>query len=400
MALADSKRHFEWFLAIRSLGLLADQIALLAIPVAIYMITEDVTWSGVAVMVQWLPRIVGLPFLGGWIDRWKLRSQYVAIDAVRAAGAFVFIWIEQPILLMCMAGLLSLLNGYAFLVLEYSVATQLNKAQLARNQGWLQVIENTTRVAGPAVGGFLLAWCSIKGVMVACTLLFALAAGMTLIRFPEQEARAKPDYTSGVIESFRWIWASKPLTRLTVLTMGANFIEGAVYAILPGLILTQYGQGPEMVGCLNGSSALSVIVFMALITRWVSHWDLAWVGHLSLVMSSLLVAWMGLSPSFVGFCLLYTGFIFMRSLFVLYLRTERIKYIPTENLGQVLGAMVAIIMCTIPISGGVVVVLSNWLSMNQELLLSVAGAIAIYVLAWWLTREHHTINNVQNEPQD
>lgn len=400
MVLADSKRPFEWFLAIRSLGLLADQIALLAIPVAIYMITEDVAWSGMAVMVQWLPRIIGLPFLGGWIDRWKLRSQYVAIDAVRAAGAFVLIWIEQPILLMSMAGLLSLLNGYAFLVLEYSVATQLDKAQLARNQSWLQVIENTTRVAGPAAGGLLLAWGSIEGVMAMCTLLFALAAGMTLVRFPEQEARAKPDSVSGVIESFRWIWASKPLTRLTVLTMGTNFIEGAVYALLPGLILTQYGQGPDMVGYLNGGSALCVIVFMALITRWVSHWDLVWVGHLSLVMSSLLVVWMGLSPSFVAFCLLYTGFIVMRSLFVLYLRTERVKYIPTENLGQVLGAMVAIILCTIPISGGVVGVLANWLSMNQVLLLSVAGSMTIYVLAWWLTREYHTVKNVQNEPQD
>ncbi|MFT2112690.1 MFS transporter [Marinomonas sp. 2405UD68-3] len=363
------------------------------------MITEDVTWSGMAVVVQWLPRIIGLPFLGGLIDRWKLRSQYVIIDVVRAAGAFGLIWIEQPILLMSMAGLLSLLNGYAFLILEYSVATQLDKEQLARNQSWLQVVENTTRVTGPAAGGLLLAWGSIEGVMVACTVLFALAAVMTLISFPEQQYVSKPGSPSGVLYSFRWIWASKPLMRLTGLTMGTNFIEGAVYALLPGLILTQYGQGPDVVGYLNGGSALCVIVFMTAISRWITQWNLILVGNLSLVSSLLLVVWMGLSSSFVGFCLLYTGFIIMRSLFVLYLRTERVRYIPAENLGQVLGAMIAIILCTVPISGGLVAVFANWLSMNQVLLLSVAGSMGIYALSWLLTREN-SVSNLQNKPQD
>ncbi|ASI88694.1 MFS transporter [Vibrio mediterranei] len=400
MGLDNSNRTFQWFLAIRSLGLLADQIALLAIPVAIYMITGDIAWSGMAVVVQWLPRIIFLPLLGGMIDRWKLRTQYVLIDIVRAAGACSLIWINQPVLLMLMAGLLSLLSGYSFLVLEYSVATQLDKEQLARNQSWLQVIENSTRVAGPALGGLLLAWGSIEGVMLVCTALFTLASSMTLIRFPKQQNTAKPDSPSGVFHSFRCIWASKPLLRLTVLTMGSNFIEGALYALLPGLILTQYGQGPDVVGYLNGVSALCVIIFMALLTRWVTQWNLVWVGNLSLAISSLFVFWMGLSPSFVGFCLLYTGFTILRSLFVLYLRTERIKHIPSENLGQVLGAMVAIILCTIPISGSVVAVFAEWLSMNQVLLLSVTSSMTIYAFAWLLTRQNLSLSDIQNKPKD
>jgi hypothetical protein len=109
---------------------------------------------------------------------------------------------------------------------------------------------------------------------------------------------------------------------------------------------------------------------------------------------------MGLSPSFVGFCLLYTGFTILRSLFVLYLRTERIKHIPSENLGQVLGAMVAIILCTIPISGSVVAVLAEWLSMNQVLLLSVTSSMTIYAFAWLLTRQNLSLSDIQNKPKD
>jgi len=376
---------FKWFLGIRSLGLLADQIALLVIPVVIYMITQDVVWSGLAVLVQWLPRILGLPFLGGLIDRWKIKAQYVVIDAIRAGVSLSLVWLDDPALLMAMAGLLSLLNGYAFLILEYTVATQLDKDNLARNQSWLQVIENTTRVSGPAVGGILLAWGDIDLVMIICSALFGVAALMASFGFPPKHKVELLVQKQGVLESFNLILSSKPLMRLTGLTMGTNFVEGAVAALLPALILTQYGYGPEMVGYLNGVGALCVIVFMAICSPWVSRWNLVLVGGLAVGLSSAMVVFMALEPHFVVFFILYIGFILTRSLFILYLRTERIKHIPTANLGQVLGLMISLILCTVPLSGGIVAILSNWLVTNMVLLFSVGGAMLIYGLSWLLT---------------
>ncbi|MCW7762559.1 MFS transporter [Photorhabdus luminescens] len=377
------------FLVARSLGLLADQVALLAIPVAIYVLTNDVTWSGLALIIQWLPRIIALPILGGLVDRWNLRNQYLLIDIIRSLVSLILVWIDNAHALMVIAGILSLLNGYAFIILEYSIATRMDSDKLVQNQSWLQVIENSTRVAGPALGGFFLTIGFIELAMLSCSVLFVLAAFMTYLSFPKQIKDQSSFVVSknklGLLRSFKIVLASKPLLRLTGITMGTNFIEGVMAALLPAIILSHYGRGEEVVGYLHGVSALLVIIFMAVISGYVRSWDLTVVALWAVGLSAGAVLLMAQSQSFVFFGILYVFFILMRSLFVLYLRTERVKYIPVANLGQVLGVMIAMILSTFPLSGAFIVLISNRLESNAILICSVFVASIIYLISYLLT---------------
>lgn len=67
----------------------------------------------------------------------------------------------------------------------------------------------------------------------------------------------------------------------------------------------------------------------------------------------------------------------MRSIFVLFLRTERVRHIPSENLGIVLGALIAVILSSIPLSGLLVAWMETCLTVPSLLF----GAIAVATLS-------------------
>ncbi|NHB95113.1 hypothetical protein [Photorhabdus stackebrandtii] len=124
---------------------------------------------------------------------------------------------------------------------------------------------------------------------------------------------------------------------------------------------------------------------MTVTSGYVKRWNLAVVALWAIGLSAGAVLLMAQSQSFVLFGILYVFFILMRSLFVLYLRTERVKYIPVANFGQVLGVMIAMILSTFPLSGAFVVLTSDWLENNTILICSVFVASIIYLNSYLLT---------------
>jgi MFS family permease len=72
------------FVVSRFLGTLSDQFLLFAVPLAIFQSTGSVTYSGLAFVIEWLPRIVFFP-LGGFVaDRMKPRQLFFGVELGRA----------------------------------------------------------------------------------------------------------------------------------------------------------------------------------------------------------------------------------------------------------------------------------------------------------------------------
>ncbi|NHB95112.1 hypothetical protein C5470_01260 [Photorhabdus stackebrandtii] len=78
----------------------------------------------------------------------------------------------------------------------------------------------------------LLAVGFIDLTMLSCGVLFVLAAFITYLSFPKQIKDQVSYVVSksrfGFLKSLRIVLASKPLLRLTGITMGTNFIEGVM----------------------------------------------------------------------------------------------------------------------------------------------------------------------------
>lgn len=390
---SDTPRNlsFPFFLTARFLSLLADQIALIAIPIAVYVITKEVSWSGLAVAVQWLPRIIFLPFLGSLVDRYALRLQYAAIDAIRALLAISLIFLNDLVLLMSVAGLLSLLNGYAFVILEYTVANKFEAKDLPRNQSLLQTIENLSRVAGPAAAGLMLGMADLGWTMAACAVLFASGFGLTLITFP-----AKQEPISGDLEqdpalklqaAFELLWNVRPLRRLTGLTFGVNLLHGALMAVLPAIVMTRLDQSEAVIGYLHSAAAIAVIVTMLALSRVVNQARISILGYSAMAVSILAVAMMALAANLSLFIICFIIFMIAHSVFVLFLRVERIRHIPTHGLGIVLGVLIAVILSSIPLSGSFIALAGARLEITTLLFAAIAMTCLNHLYFIFSTRE-------------
>ena len=67
------------FVASRFLSALADQFLLFVVPLAIFKSTGDVKYSGLAFVIEWLPRILFFPLAGFFVDRMKARLLFFGV---------------------------------------------------------------------------------------------------------------------------------------------------------------------------------------------------------------------------------------------------------------------------------------------------------------------------------
>lgn len=382
---------FPVFLIARFLSLLADQMALIAIPIAVYVITNDVSWSGIAIAVQWLPRIIFLPILGALVDRYALRGQYAMIDVMRAVLAVSLVFVNDLALMLSVAGLLSLLNGYAFVILEYTVANRFDADELPRNQSLLQMIENLSRVVGPALAGLMLSVVDLGWTMAICAALFACGFGLTLIAFPTQSGgstkKTKNKDALGLPASFGLLWHVRPLRRLTGLTFGVNLLDGALMTVLPAIVITRLGQSEAVIGYIHSAAAIAVIVTMLILSRVVDRSRVSVLGFAAMAVSIVAVSAMALAPHlsiFVGGFILY---MIAHSVFVLFLRVERIRHIPTHSLGIVLGALIAVILSSMPLSGALIALAGSRFSVTTLLFVAIAMTCLSHLYFILSTRE-------------
>ncbi|MDR5859269.1 MFS transporter [Halomonas eurihalina] len=381
---------FSAFLGSRFLSLLADQIALLAIPVAAYMMTGTVVWSGLALAIQWVPRIVLLPFLSRVVDLYPLRVQYLLVDSTRALLALLLVFTPSLALILLGAGVLSLLNGYAFVILECTVGTRFSRDALTRMQSRLQVIENLSRVLGPGIAGFALSAIGLPLTLAICSVLFVVAYSLGTIFFPHDIGEKVQTQTEGWLQNLRssahLLWSVRPLRRLAGLTLGLNFLDGVLTALMPALLVTRLGQSETVIGYLNSAGALTVILVMIVASKLASEKRVKVLGHGALAATIVAVSVVSTASSLTIFTLAYIVYLVANSVFVLYLRTERVRHIPIEHFGQVLGVLIAVILSAIPLSGLAVSLLSKVWSIDIIMLFSVMVASFVYGFSFFSTR--------------
>lgn len=159
--------------------------------------------------------------------------------------------------------------------------------------------------------------------------------------------------------------------------LGVNFLDGALMAVLPAIVITQLGWNEATIGYLNSLAALVVIAPMFVLSLMVDRLRIEVLGYSAIGGSIAAVAVMAAGPSLETFALRVVVYFIERSIFVLYLRTERIRHISSENRGILLGALIAVIMSSIPLSGLLVAWKGTYLTFRSLLF----GAIAVVGLS-------------------
>jgi MFS family permease len=254
------------------------QFTLVALYVQVYALTHSAFAVGAIGLVQLAPLLVvsvfGSPFIDS-VDRRKLLlgSQVVAVlgSGLLWAGAAIG---HPPLALVYgAAAVVGAVSGFALSTRSAMTPTLVPANQLPQALALNQAMWNTALIAGPALGGILVAQVGLASAYAVDTFSFAAtiaAAAMMSPRPPVKRAEAQA--TTGlrsIGEGFRYLKGRRVLQSTFVVDLIA-MIFGMPRALFPVLARVQFHRGAEVVGFLFAAPAVGALVG-ALTTGWVGR---------------------------------------------------------------------------------------------------------------------------------
>jgi MFS family permease len=263
------------------------QIALVAVYVQVFALTDSVAAVGLVGLVQVIPLALAAVFGGPIIDTrdrrrlliWSQWGQALS-TGVLVAGALA----DRPPLAVVYAGagLVAGFSGFSLSVRGSIIPNVLTKRELPAGLALNQAMFSTTLIVGPAIGGVVIdqLGLSVAYALDAVSFAAAIAAAIMLRpQIPKQSptAEARGGSLAGglaqITEGLRFLRGQRVLQSTFYVDLIA-MIFGMPRALFPVLAVTQFGASSDskgsIVGLLFSAVAVGALVG-ALTTGWVRH---------------------------------------------------------------------------------------------------------------------------------
>ncbi len=261
-------RGFTGLLFYRLLAMLSYQIVAVTVGWQIYQITRDALSLGLIGLTEVIPYFCFALFAG------------YAVDHLPRRKLGMFACLGLLLTTLTLAGVASgtlpsfgtitiyaaiAVNGVvrAFLGPVYTAlfARVLKREQFARGAGVGSVVMQTGLVAGPALGGALIAWQGLT-VTYLVSAAFAAAAAVAIVSLrvtePALPADRAPVFKS-IGEGLRFVFNNQIVLGAQALDMFSVLFGGAV-ALLPAFIHDVLQAGPEALGILRAAPAAGAVL--------------------------------------------------------------------------------------------------------------------------------------------
>lgn len=258
---------FSLLLAYRICAMLSYQIVAVTVGWHIYEVTRNPFSLGLVGLAEVLPFFCVAPFAGYLVDHLPRRRlgmvaasglvlTAVVLTAV-AQGCLPFHGVWPIYAAIAMTGMVR-----AFLSPIYNAlfARVLERQQYARGAGLGAVVFQAGMVAGPALGGLLVAWGG-KGVAYGVAVVVALIAvgclAVLRVSEPVHTGPAAPIFKS-IAEGGRFVLGNRIMVGAMALDM-FSVLLGGVVAMLPAFLHEILHHGPEGLGILRAAPALGSV---------------------------------------------------------------------------------------------------------------------------------------------
>jgi MFS family permease len=222
--------------------------------------------------------LVGLP-AGAWIDRWTRRPILVASDLVRAvllagiplAAVLGRLSIGQLIVVSLLAGLARVFFDVGY---QSYLPSVVGKGALLAGNSAMETVRAIGQVAGPGLGGWLVALVGAANVVLFQAATYAVSAvSLLAIRTRETSPPApgqRPRLRAQIGEGLRFV-ARTPLLRAVATTSTAsNFAFGIASAVTFVFMVRTVGLTSTAIGIVLAVGSLTVIVGAAM-TPWLAR---------------------------------------------------------------------------------------------------------------------------------
>ncbi|MDD5461780.1 MAG: MFS transporter [Methylococcales bacterium] len=261
--------HLAFFklLSFRILIVLAYQIMGIAVGWHIYELTHDPLALGLIGLAEVIPYFCCALFAGYAVDHHSRRLfgvfaclmlflNTLTLTAVSAGwiGGDPSLWIYCSIAFTGVAR--------AFIGPSYSAmfALILPREQYARASGIGSSVFQFGLVAGPALGGILIAWAGKTAAYgFAAGLCLSAAVALLLLRIKEPPSAVSAPVFTSIGEGLRFVFSNQIILGAQSLDMFAVLFGGAV-AMLPAFIHDIFHYGPQGLGILRAAPAIGAVL--------------------------------------------------------------------------------------------------------------------------------------------
>lgn len=373
------------------LSVVAEQIVLFAVPLIIFEDTDKVSALGLAYAIEWLPALLAYPFAGLLADRdggarlFSLVSTGRAVVLVGAlAGCLAAPSLLTPIL-MTSGGLLSLLMAPVRMSIEKVVPQLAEDTELAKTQGLVQSMEVSAMAVGPAFALLGVAFIGKFGLL-ACAAAAFLAAAACWLPLPRGVRAPSGSSARDSLAELRLGWSllvgNRPIVLLAVLNFSINLVFATVLSANAALITGVFHAPESSYALLNIGVGVLGAVNLLVVPFLLRHFEVRALGVFGLALVCVSLAVLGFAPSLMLYGPAFVAAMVGVTYFNIFNRTQRIKVIPQEHLGKVMGPFYLLNLLSLPIGGLLVAgVGSSWgpqrLVAVLAIALSVFGAVML-----------------------
>ncbi|HEV3156064.1 MAG TPA: MFS transporter [Candidatus Baltobacteraceae bacterium] len=385
---AVEMQHVVRFLVSRLCSSISDQLLLFAIPLIIYRSTRSIALSGLALFIEWLPRLVSLPIAGYLADRLGGWRVYGSADGFRASACILvlILALAYPLRIFPLMAILSAFCAFfyaqAFISLEATVPLLVSSEKMPRTQSLLQGIDQTSAIGGSTLAALLVLILPPIDLIGIAGASFAVSAALVFsLRRPLERAflrveRGNPRHPLADLRFAFDVLRTHPyLFSLVALSMLVNFIIGLALASGAALTVGRFALPNSAYGILQGSiGVLSIVSFLAVpfLTRRFGVFAMGIGAYCGIAVGAVLMGSATSFPVFVAGFALSAG---LCGLFNVYIRSERVRWIPGEHLGKTIGLIVLLNQSSLPLAGLVVSLTARHLGVQYLFLIAAPTAL-------------------------
>lgn len=260
------------------ISLAGSQLTGFALGVWVYDQTHSVMLLAVTQIAFSAPQIFLSPLAGVLADRWERRTVMIVSDfgaglAVLIAGILYLANLLQPWMVIpvniCMGAFIALM----WPAYTASITLLIPKEQYGRANGFVQLGEALTQVAGPALAGVL--YVSIRlgnmALIDFATYLFSVVLMILFVRIPRPAQTADGYQAKGSVwKEMRYGWdyivSRKGLFSLLIFFLLMNFISGVMGPLFTPLILDNWKA--NVLGYLSAIMGLGMLTGTLVMSAW------------------------------------------------------------------------------------------------------------------------------------
>jgi len=259
--------QFRRLVGYRIATALSYQMVAVTVGWQIYDITRNPWMLGLVGLAEVVPYFAVAPFAGHLVDHLPRRRVGIVSSLVLALTPLLLLGITlvwRPALGVWPIYAAIMLTGAvrAFLIPTYNAifANVLPRRQYARGASLGSIVFQSGLVAGPAIGGVMVA---VAGTISAYALAtgFALLAATAMLSLRVHQPPPPPPVPvlRSIGEGARFVFGHQLLLAAMALDMFAVMFGGAI-SLAPAFIREILDAGPEALGILRGAPALGAVV--------------------------------------------------------------------------------------------------------------------------------------------